>query len=385
MSWKQFDRWLLEHGVARKNGRYYIPCAGSATKGESGAALTVTIATRTKDRHGDILEPAGADTSAFQRNPVVLWAHQYDELPIGRASRLWSDGPSFLAEVLFDTRPFAQEVLRLYREGFLSGWSVGFLPKKWEVIEDANGKFDGYHIREWELVELSAVPVPANPEALTHELENGGIRAPALVKELGEMLHRSRPCGTDPVCGKGAILYKETPKDPEGAEWDAAEEVGKAEVDDLKIMSAWFDSANAQLKQSYKLPHHRAANYHVVWNGVRAAMGALFGARGGVDIPDEDREPVYRHLAKHYQQFDKEPPAFKAVAALNGMGHHADGLDEGEESCGTRPSRPEEKVAPEVSAEALADALFPLLWEGLREWAEQAAAREIRRRQGRLD
>jgi len=44
-------------------------------------------------------------------------------------------------------------------------------------------------------------------------------------------------------------------------------------------------------------------------------MQALLGARGGVDIPEEDRNPVYNHLALHYQQFEKEPPQLEAAEA----------------------------------------------------------------------
>ena len=40
-------------------------------------------------------------------------------------------------------------------------------------------------------------------------------------------------------------------------------------------------------------------------------MAALAGARGGVDIPNADIPDVYRHLAAHYKEFDKEPPELK--------------------------------------------------------------------------
>jgi hypothetical protein len=39
-------------------------------------------------------------------------------------------------------------------------------------------------------------------------------------------------------------------------------------------------------------------------------MGVLEGARGSVDTPEGDRKDVYLHLAKQYEQFDKEPPPF---------------------------------------------------------------------------
>jgi hypothetical protein len=65
-------------------------------------------------------------------------------------------------------------------------------------------------------------------------------------------------------------------------------------------------------KQAYKLPHHEIVDgrLRVVWHGVAAAMQVMAGGRGGVDIPDGDRRGVYRHLAHHYEEFEKEPPAF---------------------------------------------------------------------------
>ena len=110
---------------------------------------------------------------------------------------------------------------------------------------------------------------------------------------------------------KGVIPFKATPKAPEDTPWDGPKETAKADVKDLKVMCAWYDSEKPDIKQSYKFPHHRAGDHYVVWNGVKAAMGSLFGARRKPKIPEEDRKGVYNHLAKHYKQFDKEVPEFR--------------------------------------------------------------------------
>ena len=63
-----------------------------------------------------------------------------------------------------------------------------------------------------------------------------------------------------------------------------------------------------------KLPHHIARTEGIGpahRRGVTAAMGALLGARGGVDIPSGDRRRVYNHLSRHYSQFDIDPPDFR--------------------------------------------------------------------------
>lgn len=96
--------------------------------------------------------------------------------------------------------------------------------------------------------------------------------------------------------------------------WDGGRQVAAAEVEDLQVMCAWVDAENADTKGAYKLPHHEAGGQHAtIWHGVTAAMGALMGARGGVDIPASDRQGVYNHLARHYREFDREPPALQSM------------------------------------------------------------------------
>jgi hypothetical protein len=38
-------------------------------------------------------------------------------------------------------------------------------------------------------------------------------------------------------------------------------------------------------------------------------MNIMTGGRGGVDLPASEIRGVYEHLARHYEQFDEEPPS----------------------------------------------------------------------------
>jgi len=84
---------------------------------------------------------------------------------------------------------------------------------------------------------------------------------------------------------------------------------------------AWYDAASPEAFGSYKFPHHDVKNgkLTLVWAGVKAAMGALLGARGGTSIPASDRKAVYNHLAKHYREFGQDPPDYHGEGAGTGF------------------------------------------------------------------
>jgi HK97 family phage prohead protease len=139
-------------------------------------ALRFTISTGTVDREQDRIALAGWDLANFRRNPVVLWGHDADRLPIGRAFDLKIEDAALKASIEFipsetpEGGQFAESVYRLARQGFIAATSVGFRPLKWEYTRDqsrgADDWFPGIDFDEQELVELSVVTVPANPEAL---------------------------------------------------------------------------------------------------------------------------------------------------------------------------------------------------------------------------
>ena len=125
--------------------------------------IKVIASDSTPDRMGDVLEPAGCDLTNYRRNPVVLAQHDANQ-PIGRCSRIGIEGTAVVATIQFPAEGVsakADEYCRLMKAGVVSAVSVGFLPKSWTPLSSG-----GLRFKEWELLELSAVSIPANPSAL---------------------------------------------------------------------------------------------------------------------------------------------------------------------------------------------------------------------------
>jgi HK97 family phage prohead protease len=268
------------------------------------------------DRYGDIIEVEGWELRNYKKNPVFLWAHDYKQPPIGKALKVEKTDTGLVFRIKFaepEVYPFADTIYKLYLGGYLRATSVGFQDLEREPIMDKEGRQTGWRYKRAELYELSAVPVPANPQALIMAVQKGVV-SPGEVEEVMGAPYEEALVNQTEVEGeaKGVIPFKSFPLEPEDAPWDGPAQIREADVEDLKVICTWYDSEKPDVKSSYKLPHHLAENYHTVWRGVSAAMAALMGARGGVDLPEEDRPGVYRHLARHYREFDKEPPELKA-------------------------------------------------------------------------
>jgi HK97 family phage prohead protease len=125
---------------------------------------------------------------------VFLNSHRYGDVTATLGKALVTevrqvDGKDVLfqrVEFAVDVSPQARVAYGLYRGGFLNAVSVGFIPLVWE---DARPEQVGGGC-EWtrrylsqELVEVSAVAVPANSEALMLGVRSGAV-APADVMEL---------------------------------------------------------------------------------------------------------------------------------------------------------------------------------------------------------
>lgn len=139
--------------------------------------IEAVINTNDIDRYGTIVDPRGADVADFKANPIVLWCHGHDWLgtwPIGTVISLTISDSEIVAKIKFDLENEAvAAIYRLYKQKKLRGFSIGFIPHSYvvEQIEDRQI----VRFTEWELVELSACSVPANPKALARDLEELGL------------------------------------------------------------------------------------------------------------------------------------------------------------------------------------------------------------------
>lgn len=123
---------------------------------EKKAGKLIAIAsTEDQDRGGDVLSVRQWDFTKFLMNPVLQAGHDYrPQYTVGIAKNLRIEGKQVVFEPVFHTiTPLAKQIKEMYEQGFLKAWSVGFIP-----AQDKNGLH--------ELLEVSAVAVPANAYAL---------------------------------------------------------------------------------------------------------------------------------------------------------------------------------------------------------------------------
>lgn len=127
--------------------------------------MLAIASTSVVDRQGESVSIDGWDIKNFKKNPVLLWGHNHDEPAIGRAKNIKIVGEGKKRQMTFepvfhDKTEFAKAIKVLYEgddnlEPVLNSFSVGFKP-----ID-----VDGNTYTKQELLEISAVNVPANPEA----------------------------------------------------------------------------------------------------------------------------------------------------------------------------------------------------------------------------
>lgn len=144
----------------------------------------VIASTQAEDRYGDIIVQEGWELENFKANPVILPAHSYGALPVGRGEGVglseYGDAKALGMDIVWDMGGDGARWERLYNARpvpFMRGVSVGLRPIQFRSRSSLDAEHWAYKAGdEWssgslverqELVELSTAPVPVNQEALS--------------------------------------------------------------------------------------------------------------------------------------------------------------------------------------------------------------------------
>ncbi len=329
---------------------------------------TAIASTAAIDRHKEILVPRGVITESFMKNPVMLDIHNSRAYPVGKVVDIKVSKESVEIHFEFADTEEGVKLEKLYTSGFMNAFSVGFIPKNYIDLYDMRGD-DGklsitslevelpngekelldlsqYKdvpygiISKWELLEVSPVSVPANPEALMLRakddivrkyLDSGHHQVAAklldaqlsehiteLRKHFDDLLNTSKD---DHVELSYAVPFQDAKaleKEWDASEaracmalWSSADKTGEKESLDWSKFAkgfGWIDLEKADQFRSYRYIHHTVENDElcVVAEGLKAAMADLL-----TDKSVNNAEEVYAHLAKHYEAFDMTAPEFK--------------------------------------------------------------------------
>jgi HK97 family phage prohead protease len=132
---------------------------------DDGGYVSFIASTSEVDRMGDVIRQDGWELDRYRANPIVLFGHDHDK-PIGRAHNVRVERGALRADIEFapaEVDEFAAKIGRLVKAGFVRAVSVGFRP-----LDAKPMKSGGYEFTKSELLEISAVSVPANASALAY-------------------------------------------------------------------------------------------------------------------------------------------------------------------------------------------------------------------------
>ena len=150
--------------------------------GEEARTITGIATTPKIDSYGDIVEPEGVQ----YRGPVNLFLYHDRTKPVGNVAfgKATKSGIPFTATIPDvaeegTVRERVNEAWHSLKYKLLQAVSIGFKPLEYTYLEDSYG----IRFTSWEMLELSLVGVPANPDAVIQTVKSAGM-TDALVREI---------------------------------------------------------------------------------------------------------------------------------------------------------------------------------------------------------
>ena len=242
------------------------------------------------DRGLDVVQPGAFKETIIElmsANKVgklpVLWQHNQD-MPLGTYTELREDNHGlYVKGRLPKADTFVSgRVIPQMKAGSVATMSIGY--NTVEHVMEAGVRL----LQKLKLWEISLVTIPMNPLA-----EVTGIKA--------------------------AVPYQDLPLAPREREWDSDAAIARVRplldssdspAEGYRRAFLWYDADNSEDFGAYKLPIADVIDggLTAIPRAIFAAAAALSGARGGVDIPEDDRAAVIANVERYYAKMDLESP-----------------------------------------------------------------------------
>lgn len=154
-------------------------------RNEDTRTLTFVASDSARDAAGTVLNQEGWSLKRYEKNPIIGYQHEVyggwdgsdpDNI-IGKA-RVYVEDGQLLADITFETKDINEKAEKIYKKllfGSLNAVSVGFLPigkGNWGKGDEAiDGSNPTYYYAGQELLEISVVNIPSNPNAVRRAME----------------------------------------------------------------------------------------------------------------------------------------------------------------------------------------------------------------------
>lgn len=217
-----------------------------ANEDDTDFLFDVVATTQDVDRDWEIILVDWRDTTSWEKNPVVLANHEYEiEYIIWKWISFYTmDWVKRLKWVFSKTNPLGIMANELYKEGMLKAVSVWFIPKQRNA--------DNYKIIERaELLEVSFVAVPCNPNAISVDwkLFEEAVAKWLIIKSEEETTPWDRDVQLipEPPQQWNAEIVENTVTP---CEWCECEKcvTNKSILSTLKAMQEWLHTMNESIK-----------------------------------------------------------------------------------------------------------------------------------------
>lgn len=206
---------------------------------EANRIIEMIGSTEDFDRVGDRMFMNGVILDNYLKNPIILPNHDYHSQAVGKSLSVTVLGSNLIFKIQFADTELGNEWFYLYANKFMNASSIGFIGLEYKPNDQG-----GYDFTKWELLELSLVTVPCNPNAIQRAFEGGHIS-----KALFNLINKNKESEVENMTGKEVetLISKAVDEKIKGLETKHADEIS-AKVKEIEGLNTKIKGLEESVK-----------------------------------------------------------------------------------------------------------------------------------------